>query len=229
MAGSRRARDGRHAALCRSWADGPPPYPRNHETLGVVVPWGPRHFQYTSKHNTLAVEGVLRLGGASASGSTGVAAAREIRFEGPDAFACLDFGRGVWPYRCTWNWGAGSGRQGQHLVGLNLGGQWTDGTGVTENAVCIDGRLVYIGEDLVWDYDPSAWMKPWRVRTSDGALLDLEFTPMLERTARSNALVIRSEVHQMFGHWRGRIPRPDGGSLEIDGLLGWAEDHRARW
>jgi hypothetical protein len=86
--------------------------PPGHESLGVVIPWSERTFQYTAKQNCLPSEGVVKLGGRDA---------REVVFAGPQSFACLDFGRGVWPRRCVWNWGAASGRQAEHVVGLNLG------------------------------------------------------------------------------------------------------------
>lgn len=198
-------------------------YPPGHETLSVTVPWSDTRFQFTSKHNTLPARGSVRLG------ATDGAPVEEIRFEGEQAFACLDFGRGVWPYRCTWNWGAGSGRQSGRTIGLNLGGRWTDGTGATENAICIDGRLAVIHDDLVWDYDARDWLKPWHIRSADGKALDLEFTPALERTARTQALVLRSEVHQLFGVYRGVVPDADGNAVAIDGLTGWAEEHVAAW
>ena len=31
------------------------------------------------------------------------------------------------------------------VLGFNLGGAWTDGTGMTENGICLDGRLSKIG------------------------------------------------------------------------------------
>lgn len=62
--------------------------------------------------------------------------AEETVFNDPQSFACLDFGWGIWPRHCRWHWGSASGRQQGRAIGLNLGGQWTDGTGSTENGVC---------------------------------------------------------------------------------------------
>lgn len=59
--------------------------------------------------------------------------------------------------------------------------------------------------------------------------LSLVFEPLFERTAKTNALLIRSEVHQMIGKFRGSIVSDDGETIELDGLLGWAEDHSAHW
>jgi hypothetical protein len=190
--------------------------PPQHETLNVVVPWNERTFQFTSKQNCLPVTGVVTIGG------------QKTRFGEPQSFACLDFGRGIWPRRCRWNWGSASGWQNGRLVGLNLGGQWTDGTGSTENGVCVDGRLHKISEDLTWQYSRSDFRQPWRISAPSGAV-DLTFTPFLERVAVSNVWLIRSEVHQLFGRYSGTITSADGERLAVRNLVGWAEDHVALW
>ena len=64
--------------------------------------------------------------------------------------------------------------------------------------------------------------------TDDGRL-DLEFVPFLERVAKTNLLVITSAVHQMFGRYRGTVRADDGEVIAIDGLIGFAEEHHARW
>ncbi|MGI9529722.1 MAG: DUF2804 domain-containing protein [Acidimicrobiia bacterium] len=192
-------------------------YPDAHETLNVVIPWSTLHFQFTAKHNTLPARGSVSIG------EQNVAAFDEV-----SSFACLDFGRGVWKYRSTWNWGAGSGVVDGRTIGLNLGGQWTNGTGMTENAICVDGRISYIGEDLEWQYDPADWARPWFIRAPSGAV-DVAFEPFLEREAKTNVGLVRSEVHQMFGTYTGIVHDSDGTSHSVDGIVGWAEDHVAAW
>lgn len=189
--------------------------PPQHESLNVVVPWDERTFQFTSKQNCLPTTGVVRLG------------SEEIVFAGP-TFACLDLGRGIWPRHCRWNWGSGSGWQNGRLVGINLGGQWTDGTGSTENGVCVDGRLHKISADVRWTYDKGDWQRPWGMQDEAGRLA-LTFTPFLERVAASNVGLVRSEVHQLFGHYDGFITTDEGEQLAIRQLVGWAEDHVAVW
>lgn len=192
-------------------------YPENHETLSVVVAWSERRYQYTSKHNTLPTGGFVN------------AWNRSIRFEETESFACLDFGRGKWPYSSFWNWAAGSGRTGGRIIGLNFGAGWTDGTGSTENGVCIDGRLTKIGEDIAFEYDATNFKKPWRLRTRDSDAIDLQFTPFYERVALSNTLIIRSEVHQCIGRFDGAVRTEAGETVEVRDLIGWAEEHQARW
>ena len=40
--------------------------------------------------------------------------------------------RGEWPYSITWNWAAGYGLVGERRIRLQSRGDWTDGTGSTE-------------------------------------------------------------------------------------------------
>jgi hypothetical protein len=191
--------------------------PPGHETLNVVIPWSRRQFQFTAKHNTLPARGSVRIG------------EREIAFEESSSFGCLDFGRGIWPRSCVWNWGSASGRCDGHVVGLNLGGQWTRGTGMTENALCMDGRLHKLGEELDWRYDRSDFMRPWSIQAPRSGRVSLAFRPLLERVAATNALVVRSRVHQLFGHYEGHVVSDSGERLRVDGLTGWVEEHVARW
>lgn len=191
--------------------------PEGHETLNVVIPWNERETQFTSKQNTLPASGVVRWGNE--------------RHELPQpAWGCLDYGRGVWPEHTLWNWGAASGYQDGRTVGINIGDKWTTGTGMTENGLCVDGRLTKISEDLVLEYDRSNWMKPWRIRTPRTARMDLTFTPEFDRHATSGRRErFFTEVHQLFGVYSGTI-EPDGlGPVRVDGLFGWIEEHEARW
>jgi hypothetical protein len=187
--------------------------PPSEESLSVVVPWSDRTFQLTTKRVALPVHGDVRaLGRHYAIDTHATDPARE-------AFACLDFGRGVWPRDTTWNWGTGAIRANGERIGLQLGGKWTDGTGATENGLFVDGRLTKIGATLAWEYGRFA--DPWRVR---GEGVDLTFTPFFEREAKLDLRVLRTELHLCFGRWSGRVL-----DRAIDGALGWAEEHRARW
>ncbi len=75
-------------------------FPKDHETLNVVIPWSDRQFQFTSKQNCLPAEGVLCYRGKTHT------------FKKGSSFAVHDFGRGVWPYETRWNWATGTGKSG---------------------------------------------------------------------------------------------------------------------
>ena len=189
--------------------------PPHHETLNVVIPWSEQRFQFTSKQNCLPASGEISIGGET----------YPIR----DGFACLDFGRGIWPYQCFWNWASFSAKTDGHTAGVNLGAGWTDGTGLTENGLCVDGYLDKLSEDVEFAYDPANFMKPWRLRSKASRQVDLVFEPFFERIAKTDMVILRSEVHQMIGRFSGSIAMKDGSSLPIDRAVGWAEDHHARW
>ena len=188
--------------------------PPGHESLNVVIPWSDTVFQYTSKHQARPVTGELVVG--------------EQRYPLAGAWGVLDVGRGRWPYRTHWNWGGGAGRVGDAVVGLQLGGKWTVGTGATENGVIVDGRLTKIGAELDWRYSWEAPLEPWAVIDPDGAL-DLVLHPRYDKHSRTEAGVMGMEVHQVFGDWSGRVRADDGRELTFEGLQGFAEECRARW
>lgn len=191
--------------------------PADHESLTVVIPWSDRRFQCTTKDVARPATGTVTWGGRSWSLDDGT------------SWGCLDFGRGVWPYRTTWNWGAGAGLVAGRRIGLQLGGKWTDGTGMTENALVVDGRLSKLSEELVWDYDRRDWLRPWRVRTPRSDRLDVTLVPFHDKVSRLNVGVAASAVDQCFGTWSGRIVPDDGAPIEVDGLAGWAEEATWRW
>ncbi|GAB2866196.1 DUF2804 domain-containing protein [Nocardioides pacificus] len=184
------------------------------ESLGVVVPWSDRLFQYTVKDIARPVSGRI------------VVAGKAHEVDPARSFAVLDHGRGRWPYSITWNWAAGSGVVGGRRLGIQLGGKWTDGTGSTENALLVNGRLHKIGDDLMWDYDRDDWMRPWHIR---GRRVEATLTPFHERVARSNLGIVGAETHQLFGHFSGWASTDDGATVALDGLVGWAEEARNRW
>ena len=188
--------------------------PPGHETLNVVIPWSERHFQYTSKQEALPAHGQVMLD------------SRVIPFPQGASWACLDFGRGVWPYRTSWNWAAAAGMVDGRSVGFNLGGKWTDGTGYTENGIVVDGRLTKIGGAMTFRYDAQEFKNPWQIT---GERVDLTFLPFYERVAKTDILLLRSEVHQLIGRFSGVLETEDGERIAIRNMIGWAEEHRARW
>jgi hypothetical protein len=186
------------------------------ESMNVVIPIGRKRFYYNRKVNCLPADGWIE---------------RDGRYEDivPDeSLGNMDWGRGVWEYSSFWVWASASGflRDGR-TVGLNMGYGFGDTSAATENALILGGRVHKLGQ-LDFTYDPTDFMKPWRMVASDGRL-ELEFTPFLERVAKSNLLLVNSEVHQMFGTYSGTVLSDDGETVHLDALTGFAEEHYARW
>lgn len=190
--------------------------PPEHETLNVVVPWNERTFQFTSKQNCLPAEGKVVWGD------------EVFEFSRDRSFAVLDYGRGIWPYQTTWNWGAFSARVGADTVGLTMGAQWTDGTGMNENGIVLNGRLHKIFDDIVFSYDRSDFMAPWTIRTATTDEVDLRLEPFFDNQSGANLLVLSAHGHQMFGRYSGTL-RVAGRTIPIQNVVGWAEEHISRW
>jgi hypothetical protein len=209
-----RERDGRPGTL-----DVAIELPAGHESMNVVIPWSDRRFQYTSKHQARPASGRLTVGDE----------VREIGGAAGDAWGVLDVGRGRWPYSTVWNWGGGAGRTDDGAVlGVQIGGKWTVGTGATENGIILDGRLTKIGRELDWTYDWDRPLEPWTVR-DPGGQLDLVLTPRHDKHSRTDIGVLRTETHQAFGTWAGSFADDDGRRVTFDGLQGFAEESRSRW
>jgi hypothetical protein len=217
-----RERDGRIGRL-----DAHVALPAGHESVNVVIPWSPTRFQYTSKHQARPATGTLRLGDEERAFGGGPGQGGGDRQRA--AWGVLDVGRGRWPYRTRWNWGGGAGHaEDGRVVGLQVGGKWTEGTPATENGVIVDGVVRKVGQELTWEYDWGAPLEPWRVHAADGSL-DATLTPTYDRHDRIEAGILGTEVHQVFGTWRGRAIAPDGSTVEFDELVGFAEESRSRW
>ena len=188
--------------------------PADGDVLGVVVPWSGRRYQYTLKDVARRVSGTVTVDG------------REYNVGGGNSFAVLDRGRGRWPYSRRWNWGVGSGTVDGTRLGLQFGGKWTAGTPATENALIVDGRLHHYDGELEFEYNLEDPASTWRVH---GPWLDATLTPFHRRVSATNAVVIKAQVWQAFGTWRGTARTPDGTEYSLDGLTGWIEEARNRW
>lgn len=190
--------------------------PRNHESMNIVIPIKGNRFYYNCKTNCLPAEGTLQYGDV-----------REDLL--PDeSIASLDWGRGVWEYSSFWKWASASGFLADgRTVGLNLGCGFGDISAATENCLILAGRVHKL-DQVKFDYDPQNYSKPWKFSDNEGRL-SLDFIPFKERVARTNLGIINSEVHQMFGRYSGQVTADFGEVVQIDGLVGFAEEHQARW
>lgn len=199
--------------------------PSSHETVNVLVPWDDERFHFTSKQQALPARGVVEIGGRS-----GRFGQRRYHFkESNEGFACLDFGRGRWPSGIAWCWAFASASRGSGSLGLNLGGAWTDGCGVTENALVLDGRVHKLADPVDFDIDRRDYRRPWRIRTRGSDRLDLRFAPRRERAVKVPLLVASADLHQMIGTFSGSFVADGGSRVELADVLGVAEEFRGRW
>lgn len=185
-----------------------------HESMGVVVPWSGKTFQYTRKDNCLAARGTVTADGV------------EYELRSTTTIATMDHGRGRWPYNTLWNWASASGTTDGQQIGLQFGGKWTVGTPSTENSLRIDGRVEKISEELDWSYDTDNWMAPWRIR---GSRVDVTFHPEYHRHSKLDRGVLLAREDQVFGSFSGHIVSSNGNTYRVHDLFGWAEEVHRRW
>jgi hypothetical protein len=187
------------------------------ESVNVVIPWSDDTFNFTSKQVARPATGTLRVGDEEwAIGAD------------QDAWGILDVGRGRWPSKLSWNWGAASGRADGTTVGLQFGAKWTEGTGFTENGFVVDGRLTKLGRELEWTYDWDDPTAPWTI-VDPGGQLSVVLTPSFDKYTKAGDENLGSEVHQVFGTYAGTVTDDDGRVVEFSGLQGFAEEARQVW
>ncbi len=190
--------------------------PQGAESMAITIPIGQKRFYYNRKINCLPAGGKIQVGGNT-----------EI-LDPHTSIGSLDWGRGVWDYRSFWNWASASGYLPDgRTVGFNLGCGFGDLSKAGENALIL-GNRVHKLDQVFFDYSKGEYMKPWMFTDTEGRL-ELTFTPFKERIARTNLGLIFSEVHQMFGRYSGKAVSDAGEQIAIRDLIGFAEEHHARW
>lgn len=190
--------------------------PPEQESMSIVIPIQKQRFYFNRKINCLPASGEVKYGDITDT------------LDPSTCLGSLDWGRGVWEYRSFWNWASASGFLADgRRVGLNLGRGFGDLSRAGENALILENRIHKL-EQVDFDYTSGDYMRPWKFTDSQGRL-DLTFTPFKDRLAQTNLGLISSLVHQMFGRYDGTAVTGEGERLQIRGLVGFAEEHHARW
>ena len=190
------------------------------ESMVICTPFEKKgHFYYNQKINCMRAGGTVRIGG------------EEYRFEPDSSFAVLDWGRGVWTYHNTWYWGSASGLVDGSDFGFNIGYGFGDTSAATENMLFYKGKAhklsqVYFGipmKDGKEDY-----LSPWEF-TSDDGRFEMDFAPVIDRSSCTDAKLIKSDQHQVFGRFSGTAVLDDGTVLQVRDLMGFAEKVENKW
>ncbi len=190
------------------------------DSMNICTPFAEKgHFYCNRKINCMVAEGEVTLG------------AKSFSFSPEDSFALLDWGRGVWPAKCVWYWSSASGRLDGVPFGFNLGYGFGEAHTATENAIVYDGvihKLSHVKFHIPGKPGREDWLAPWRF-TDDAGRLELDFVPILDRSARIDVKAVRTDQHQVFGRFSGRLVLDDGTELKVENLTGFAEKVVNRW
>ena len=126
-----------------------------------------------------------------------------------------------------WNWGCLAGRAADgRVVGMNVSCGVNE-TSFTENCFWVDGGLHKI-DTVHFDYDRGDLEKPWRLASYDGRMR-LEFRPEGRHAEKVNAGLLATNFVQLFGRYQGWFEIAPGERIAVDGLMGYAERHYAKW
>lgn len=190
--------------------------PMDRMVIATPFAGAPRSFYYNQKINCLRARGNVTMGDQSFS------------FQPESAFGVLDWGRGAWTYDNTWYWASASGIAEGRLFGFNVGYGFGDTSAATENMLFVDGVAHKLTD--VEFHLPSGPLDaaPWRFNSSDNRF-ELDFEPIVDRAANTDIGLIKSDQHQVFGRFNGRVVLDDGSSLKIENLIGFAEKVHNRW
>jgi hypothetical protein len=105
--------------------------------------------------------------------------------------------------------------------GFNIGYGFGDTTAATENILFYDGKCHKL-DDVNFHIPKDDYLKPWSFTSSDGRF-EMDFVPIIDRFAKTSAMIIETDQHQVFGRMKGKVILDDGQVLDVSDLLCFAE------
>lgn len=190
------------------------------ESMVICTPFDkPGHFYFNQKINCMRAEGRVTIG------------KERYDFDPSDSFGVLDWGRGVWTYHNTWYWGSASGLADGVDFGFNIGYGFGDTSAASENMVFYGGKAHKLSQVLFHIPKKNGtedYMSPWKF-TSDDGRFGMDFVPVIDRAACTDAKLIKSDQHQVFGRFTGYAVLDDGTKVEVRNLMGFAEKVENKW
>ena len=156
---------------------------------------------------------------------------KQYDFEPGSAFGILDWGRGVWTYDNTWYWSAANGIIDHEIFGFNLGYGFGNTQAASENMLFYKGahKLNEVSFQIPQQADGTPdYLKKWVFTSTDGRF-EAEFTPILDRLSYTSLGIIKSDQHQVFGHFNGKVILDHGQVITMKVFLGFAEKVRNKW
>ena len=181
------------------------------DTMVIATPWkeDPKAFYYNQKINCMRAEGYCVFNG------------QRYTFSPKTDFGTLDWGRGVWTYDNTWNWGSGNAVVNGKPFGFNIGYGFGDTSAASENMLFYDG-VGHKLDDVTFHIPKTGYTDPWKISSSDGRF-EMDFVPIIDRAAKIDVKAIVTDQHQVFGKMSGKAVLDDGTVLDIHDLVCFCE------
>ncbi|WP_029319106.1 DUF2804 domain-containing protein [Butyrivibrio sp. AE3004] len=186
------------------------------DTMVIATPWDKKHaFYYNQKINCMRASGYMLYDG------------KKYEFNPAKDFGTLDWGRGVWTYDNTWYWGSGNTDIDGIPFGFNIGYGFGNTIAASENIIFYNGKVHKL-DDITFNIPAESYMDPWTFTSSDGRF-EMNFIPVLDRSANLDYKIIVSDQHQVFGKMSGTVILDDGTKIKIQDMMCFAEKVHNRY
>lgn len=195
-------------------------FPQDNMVIATPFPKKSTAFYYNAKINCMRAKGSVYIGG------------KGYFFDDNDTLATLDWGRGVWTYKNTWYWSSMNTIIDNVRVGFNLGYGFGDNSKATENMIFVDG-IAHKTEKVNFNIPINKngkkdFLSTWTFESTDNRI-NLTFSPLLDRIDNTNAIIISTKQHQVFGLFNGTLTLDNGNIIKLRNALGFAEKVTNRW
>ncbi|MDY6919190.1 MAG: DUF2804 domain-containing protein [Pseudomonadota bacterium] len=180
----------------------------------VCTPTGFSGWSYTEKHYHLPVNGYIQWQGRTLPLTE-------------DCQAVSDWSCGYMRRETAWNWASISGPLDQETqLGLNLACGVNE-TSFSENTLWLNGVSQSLGPAR-FQFNRRNRLAPWQITTADHKVA-LNFVPIAHYRDRMDRLWLATNFCQLAGHYHGTVYDHHNQPHAVNGILGLAEDHYARW
>lgn len=113
--------------------------------------------------------------------------------------------------------------------GWNIGYGFGNCSAASENMLFYNGKAHKLDEvKFNIPGGEKDFMSPWTFSSNDGRF-EMDFTPLMDRAACTDALILKSDQHQVFGLFTGKAVLDDGKVINVRDFPGFAEKVENKW
>lgn len=191
---------------------------QNMETMVNIIPFKKKkQFVYAQKINCMNVSGMVKFGD------------KEFVFSKENhSFACLDWSRGVLPYKTSWKWCSASCEIDGKSFGFNI--DYGFGTESSKNMIFYQGKGYHLDE-VKYQWDENDLNKPWKFTSNDNRV-NMVLEPVYILSGNLNLILFRHTSHRAYGFFIGKIVLESGKIIQFnknDRVFGFAEFDQYLW
>lgn len=185
----------------------------NYNPLAVCCRAGYGGWVFTQKTTALGFEGSINWQGQN--------------IDTTNMLASVDWSCGYMRRETFWHWASlNTKTDSSETIGMNLAAGVNE-TSFTENGLWVNGELIKL-DRAEFIFNRKNRMDEWQVKTSDGHV-ELTFTPLGERKEKINIGLLASNFTQLFGQFNGQVKDKNGNIIKLHKVMGFCEDHYAKW